>query len=214
MFTGIIEEIGKVSDIYKSDNNYKIKIKANKVLKNTSTGDSICTNGVCLTVSYLDNNFFVADVMEETLNVSNLKDLKTNSKVNLERALTLNKPLGGHIVTGHIDGVGTITNISENKNACIYTISTNSDVLKYIVYKGSITIDGISLTVADVKDTYFKVSIIPHTLKETILNFKSIGDTVNLETDIIGKYVEKLLTKKENKKENLSLSKLEQYGFL
>ena len=206
MFTGIIEELGVIQEIKKSSKSSKLLIKANKVLENTNVGDSICTNGVCLTVTDLKANSFEADVMAETLRRSNLGDLTVGSKVNLERALTLESRLGGHIVSGHIDGVGEIISLVKEDNATWVTVKAKSDILRYVVLKGSITIDGISLTVAYVDENVFKVSIIPHTAQETTLLNKSIGETVNLECDVISKYDEKLMgltTKEENKKNTL-----------
>lgn len=193
MFTGIIEEIGTIQGIKKGEKSSKLLIKANKVLEQTHLGDSICTNGVCLTVIQLTPHTFEADVMAETLRRSNLGHLTLGSKVNLERALSLQTRLGGHIVSGHIDGTGEITSLLKEDNAIWVTIKTSLSILKYIVEKGSITIDGISLTIAYVDNTSFKVSIIPHTADETTLLSKGVGDTVNLECDVIGKYVEKLL---------------------
>ena len=217
MFTGIIEELGIIQEIKKGSKSSKLLIKANKVLENTNVGDSICTNGVCLTVTNLKANSFEADVMAETLRRSNLGDLKVGSKVNLERALTLQSRLGGHIVSGHIDGTGEVISLVKEDNATWVTIKTTNDILRYIVLKGSITIDGISLTVAYVDENVFKVSIIPHTAQETTLLNKSIGETVNLECDVISKYIEKLMglnTKEENKK-NTSLTEdfLRENGF-
>ena len=193
MFTGIIEELGVIQEIKKGSKSSKLLIKANKVLESTKVGDSICTNGVCLTVTDLKINSFEADIMAETLRRSNLEDLKVGSKVNLERALTLQSRLGGHIVSGHIDGTGEVISLVKEDNATWVTIKTTNDILRYIVLKGSITIDGISLTVAYVDDKSFKVSIIPHTAQETTLLNKTNGDTVNLECDVISKYVEKLM---------------------
>ncbi|MDU2123801.1 MAG: riboflavin synthase [Clostridium celatum] len=193
MFTGIIEELGVIQEIKKGSKSSKLLIKANKVLESTKVGDSICTNGVCLTVTDLKINSFEADIMAETLRRSNLGDLKVGSKVNLERALTLQSRLGGHIVSGHIDGTGEVISLVKEDNATWVTIKTTNDILRYIVLKGSITIDGISLTVAYVDDKSFKVSIIPHTAQETTLLNKTNGDTVNLECDVISKYVEKLM---------------------
>ena len=206
MFTGIVEELGVIQGIKRGSKSSRLLIKANKVLKNTKVGDSICTNGVCLTVTNLNTNSLEADVMAETLRRSNLGDLTVGSKVNLERALTLESRLGGHIVSGHIDGVGEIISLVKEDNATWVTVKAKSDILRYVVLKGSITIDGISLTVAYVDENVFKVSIIPHTAQETTLLNKSIGETVNLECDVISKYVEKLMgltTKEENKKNTL-----------
>ncbi|HSQ88137.1 riboflavin synthase [Romboutsia sp.] len=217
MFTGIVEEIGFIENIKNGEKSSKLVIKANKVLKDTKIGDSICTNGVCLTVTNIYKDTFEADVMAETLRLSNLGKLKTKSKVNLERALSLQTRLGGHIVSGHIDGVGEITSLVKEDNAVWVSIKAPSDILKYIVYKGSITIDGISLTVAYVDEEIFKVSIIPHTGEETTLLFKKIGESVNLECDLIGKYVEKLLgfnkKNQESDKSSISIDFLKDNGF-
>ncbi|GAA0069925.1 riboflavin synthase [Clostridium sardiniense] len=201
MFTGIIEEIGEIQSIKKGDKYSRLLIKANKVLKDTKIGNSISTNGVCLTVTSISSNSFEADVMAETLRKSNLGDLKKLNKVNLERALSIKSRLGGHIVSGHIDGVGKIIDFTKEDNAVWITIKAPIEILKYVVLKGSIAIDGVSLTVAYVDDEIFKVSIIPHTGEETILLNKKTGETVNLECDVIGKYVEKLLKLNEKKTE-------------
>ncbi|MEG1254622.1 riboflavin synthase [Clostridium sp.] len=218
MFTGIVEEIGVVQGIKKGEKSSKLVIKANKILEKTILGDSICTNGVCLTVTNLSGNIFEADVMAETLRRSNLGKLAIGSRVNLERALSLEGRLGGHIVSGHIDGVGEVTSLVKEDNATWVNIKATSQVLKYVVEKGSIAIDGISLTVAYVNDEAFKVSIIPHTGEETILLAKKSGDTVNLECDVIGKYVEKLLglntVKKEAKSTSISEEFLINNGFM
>lgn len=212
MFTGIVEEVGIVKEIRKGSKSSEITIMAKEVLKETIIGDSICTNGVCLTVMELvGENIFKADVMAETLRRSNLGDLHIGSKVNLERALTLNKRLGGHIVTGHIDTTGRIISLEREDNSLWITIKTNRDFFKYIVEKGSIAIDGVSLTIAFVDRDIFKVSIIPHTMKNTILLEKNIGDTVNLEGDIIGKYVENFM---ESNKKGISKDFLIENGFM
>ena len=218
MFTGIVEEIGVIKEIKKGEKSSKLFIKANKVLNQLNIGDSIATNGVCLTVTDLNNDSFEADVMVETLRRSNLESFNIGSEVNLERALSLEKRLGGHIVSGHIDGIGTLTSFIKEDNAIWITVKASMNILKYIVHKGSITIDGISLTVAYVDDSCFKVSIIPHTARETTLLNKKVGNTVNLECDLIGKYVEKLLglnIDKNNNHENLiSEEFLSKNGFL
>lgn len=217
MFTGIVEEIGIIQGIEKGNKSSKLLIKANKVLDKTNLGDSICTNGVCLTVTNLDKNTFEADVMAETLRRSNLGDLSIGSNVNLERALSLQTRLGGHIVSGHIDGVGEVLSLVKEDNATWVSIKASNDILKYIVEKGSIAIDGISLTVAYVDDSIFKVSIIPHTKDETTLLTKKCGETVNLECDVIGKYVEKLLgfnnKNKEIKESKITEEFLKSNGF-
>lgn len=217
MFTGIVEEIGTIVGIKKGEKSSRLTIKAKKILENTKLGDSICTNGVCLTVANASFNYFEADVMSETLTKSNLEILKIGSKVNLERALRLEDRLGGHIVSGHIDGIGQIVAIDRDDNAVWLSIKAPDNILKYIVYKGSISIDGISLTVAYVDNNLFKVSIIPHTGENTILLTKNMGETVNLECDVIGKYVEKLLglvpKNKKLKEDLISIDFLKENGF-
>lgn len=193
MFTGIIEELGTIKDLGITGNSGRISIKAYRVLEGTKTGDSIAVNGVCLTVTSLTADGFTADVMPETIKRTAFDKASRGDKVNLERAMAADGRFGGHIVSGHIDGVGTIREYKNDGNAVWVTVSAAPSILHYIVEKGSIAIDGISLTVAYVDDTCFKVSIIPHTGEETTLLKKRTGDPVNLETDIIGKYVEKLL---------------------
>lgn len=191
MFTGIIEETGTIKNIQKGEKSSNLTIEAAKVLDKTNVGDSIAVNGICLTVTKTGAGYFTADIMAESLRRTNLGDLRPGAHVNLERALCLNSRLGGHIVSGHIDGTGTISNLQREDNAVWVTVYTGENILKYIVEKGSIAIDGISLTVAYVDNEKFKVSIIPHTGDETILLKKKIKDTVNIECDIIGKYIEK-----------------------
>ena len=193
MFTGIIEEIGTVSSVKQSGSSSFIEIQAKKVLEDVHIGDSIAVNGVCLTVTHFGGGVFRADVMNETLSRSSLGKLTSGSPVNLERAMAANGRFGGHIVSGHIDGTGTVTDIKNDGIAVWYTVSAAPELLHYIVEKGSIAIDGISLTVAKVTETSFSVSIIPHTAAQTILGSRKVGDIVNLENDIIGKYVEKLM---------------------
>ena len=216
MFTGIIEEIGVIKKITKGANSAKLLIQCNKVLEEPKLGDSICTNGVCLTVTEINDHSFQADVMAETLLRSNLGNLTLGSEVNLERALTLSSRLGGHIVSGHIDGVGKIVSLKRIDNSIEVTIEAKLSILKYIIEKGSITIDGISLTVTYVDNKAFKVCIIPHTGEKTILLKKKVGETVNLECDILGKYVERLLSFKveEKKKSNISEGFLRENGFI
>lgn len=218
MFTGIVEEIGVIQGVKNGEKSSKLLIKANKVLDKTILGDSICTNGVCLTVTNISGNIFEVDVMSETFRRSNIGQLSIGSKVNLERALTLETRLGGHIVSGHIDGIGEIISLIKDDNATWVSIKASSDILKYIVEKGSIAIDGISLTVAYIDNEMFKVSIIPHTSQETILLNKKTGETVNIECDVIGKYVEKFLgleiKNRVVKKESIGEAFLRENGFL
>ncbi|AKL96951.1 riboflavin synthase alpha chain RibE [Clostridium aceticum] len=216
MFTGIVEEIGKIRALHKSEDGASIVIEGKKVLQDVKLGDSIATNGVCLTVNYFDSISFRVDVMAETMRRSNLGALQVGSPVNLERALAIGDRLGGHLVSGHIDGVGRISHYEREGNAIWVTIDTDKDLLKYIILKGSIAIDGTSLTVAYVEDRCFKVSIIPHTRDETILVDKAIGETVNLECDMIGKYIERLMTFGESRREkkDISLDFLAEHGFI
>lgn len=211
MFTGIIEEIGKVERIQKDSRNCKLSIKASKILTDIHLGDSIAVNGICLTVTHFNHQFFTVDVMNETWSRTALTLLKHGSEVNLERALSVNGRLGGHVVTGHIDGTGKISSIKKDDNAVWYQINTQKEILDLIVEKGSITIDGISLTVAKVSKVNFSVSVIPHTLKQTILKSKQVGSTVNLENDILGKYVQKLMD--NSPKSEISKELLYQNGF-
>ena len=218
MFTGIIEEVGVLEELSTGNGFGLMEIKCNKVLEDTKIGDSIATNGVCLTVKEKSSSSFKAEVMGETLAKSNLGSLKVGDKLNLERALRLSDRLGGHIVSGHIDGVGKIVSIKEESNGTWFTISAPKDVLKYIIYKGSIGIDGISLTVADVNEEAFKVSVIPHTIENTILIDKQINSKVNLECDLIGKYLEKFINIKNEEQEiketsNITMDFLMKNGF-
>ncbi|QCX33157.1 riboflavin synthase [Caloramator sp. E03] len=212
MFTGIVEEIGKINKIIKGEKSAKLIINADKVLEDVKFGDSIAVNGVCLTVTDYSSNNFTAYIMTETFIKTNLKNLKPNDCVNLERALKLSDRFGGHIVSGHVDGVGTIKSIQRDEIAVWFEIKAPFEILKYIVYKGSVAIDGISLTVAFVDDFTFKVSIIPHTLQSTVLFYKKTGDEVNIECDILSKYVEKMM--KFNSKKGLDMEFLRDNGFL
>lgn len=194
MFTGIIEEIGTVERIQRGARSALLHIRAQTVLEGTKIGDSIAVNGICLTVTSLSRTGFSADVMPETLNRSALSKLTSGSRVNLERAMAADGRFGGHMVSGHIDGTGTVTKIKRDDNAIWYTIDAPAALLKYIVEKGSVTIDGISLTVAAAESRRFSISAIPHTVEVTTLRERRIGDRVNLETDMVGKYIERFLT--------------------
>ena len=188
MFTGIIEEVGALEGLAGGE----ITIRAKKVLEDVALGDSIAVNGICLTVTRFDEAHFTADVMPETIRRTSLAELRRGSRVNLERALTLKSRLGGHIVSGHIDGAGMIAAMKEEGNAILLTVRASDSVLRYVVEKGSVALDGISLTVASVGAADFTVSLIPHTREITNLREKSVGSRLNIETDILGKYVEKL----------------------
>ncbi len=193
MFTGLIEELGSVQAMVRGQKSVRLTIAARKVLADVRLGDSIAVNGTCLTVVDFSATFFTADIMPETVERTVLATLQKEDKVNLERTLAVGDRLGGHIVTGHIDGVGRITEKRRNDNAVLITLAAPAAVMKYIVPKGSVAIDGISLTVVEHSAAGFTVSLIPHTAAATTLGFKQAGDPVNLETDIIGKYVAKML---------------------
>ncbi len=210
MFTGIVEEMGIVRRLTQTPVRCELELAASKVLESTQIGDSIAVNGVCLTVIRMDDDGFTADVMPETLRRSNLGQLKPGSMVNLERAMAANGRFGGHIVAGHIDGTGKILSMRSEGNAMLVTIGAAPEILRYIVEKGSIAIDGISLTVAQVTHSDFTVSLIPHTGEETTLLQHRPGEIVNLETDIIGKYVEKLM---KPKKDGVTIDLLQKNGF-
>ncbi len=215
MFTGIVEEIGTVRTVQRTGNSSFIEIQAKTVLEDVHDGDSIAVNGVCLTVTSFTGDSFRADVMNETLSRSSLGGLKSGSPVDLERAMAAGGRFGGHIVSGHIDGTGTITDIKKDGIAHWYTVSAPPEIMRYIVEKGSIAIDGISLTVAKVTDNSFSVSIIPHTAEKTVLSYKKAGDIVNLENDIVGKYIEKLMQPAEAPKQEsgITLDFLAKNGF-
>jgi riboflavin synthase len=194
MFTGIVEELGRVAAIQElPDNAIRITIEGPIVLSDANLGDSICVNGVCLTVAEQTGDVFTADVMSETINRTTIGDLLAGSQVNLERPVTLSTRLGGHLVQGHVDAVGTVSAREHSENWDVVTITPPKELLKYVVEKGSITIDGTSLTVSAVNDSTFSVSLIPATLEKTTLGIRQIGDRVNLEVDVLAKYVEKLV---------------------
>ena len=215
MFTGLIEEVGTIRNIKRGTKSCVLTVGCKEILKGTKVGDSIATNGVCLTVTELGSDYYTVDVMPETLDRSSLGQLQTGSRVNTERAMAADGRFGGHIVSGHIDGTGTIRDVRRDGNAVWYTIQAPEPILQLIVEKGSIAIDGISLTVARVDHVSFSVSIIPHTLQETALAFKRAGDIVNLENDCIGKYVAKLIGAEEEDKAGKGMTRefLQRYGF-
>lgn len=221
MFTGIVEEIGTVKQIVRGKHSAVLVIHAKKVVQDTKVGDSIAVNGICLTVTELSADGFAADVMHETLNRSSLSGITTGRHVNLERAMPVNGRFGGHIVTGHVDGVGTVSRIRRDDTAIWYTVQAEPALLRYIVEKGSVAIDGVSLTVAALTRTDFSISAIPHTVSETVLQERKEGDLVNLETDIIAKYLEKLFyptaeqasDKGRRKESRITKEFLSQYGY-
>lgn len=222
MFTGIIEEVGTVVSISKGVKSSRLTLKGNVIFEDMHIGDSIAVNGVCLTVTEMNERTFTADVMAETLSRSSLGSLKTGSKVNMERAMAANGRFGGHIVSGHIDGTGEIESFVREDTAVWVTVKTSPKLLRYVIEKGSIAIDGISLTVAYVDDRCFKVSLIPHTGVNTTLLMKKAGDIVNLENDIVGKYIDKLMhmeafdadKKQDGEAGKISMEFLAENGFM
>ena len=215
MFTGIVEEKGSVRYMQLTGESGVLAIKAKKVLERTKIGDSIAVNGVCLTVTSLQPDGFTADVMAETIRRSSLGSCKVGSQVNLERAMAADGRFGGHIVAGHVDGTGCILRIEKDDNAVWFTIHAEPNLLRYVVEKGSIAVDGISLTVAEVGSDAFSVSTIPHTVSCTNLCQRHKNDVVNLETDILGKYVEKLFQPipQEHRQSSVTKEMLIRYGF-
>ena len=216
MFTGIIEELGTVERVTRGRVSAILVIRAEAILSDLKIGDSVAVNGVCLTATSLTGHGFTADVMHETLDRSSLAGLGPGSPVNLERAMAANGRFGGHIVAGHVDGVGTIAAIEKDDNAIWFTITAPAQVLRYVVEKGSIAIDGISLTVAWVETDRFAVSVIPHTAAVTLLGLRRTGDRVNLESDLVGKYVERLLRpapEEKGQESKLTMEFLSQHGF-
>lgn len=193
MFTGIVEEMGAVTMIEKTLAGTRMSILASTVMSDLNVGDSVSVNGTCLTVVSKGDSNFSVDVSSETLSVTTLGQLTPGAPVNLERAMKLSERIGGHLVAGHVDGVGTIRSRHQEGNAIFFTIEAPSEILRYCVAKGSVTVDGISLTINDLSDHGFSVAIIPHTARVTTLGLKQVNDTVNLESDLIGKYVERLL---------------------
>jgi riboflavin synthase len=218
MFTGIIEEIGSISSIKQTGQSIIIEIEAKKILEDVHQGDSISVNGVCLTVTMHSTKQFTVDVMPETFKATSLRSLKRGSKVNLERAMAAGGRFGGHFVSGHADGTGVIISKKPFENAVYYEIEVNSDLLPYIIYKGSIAVDGTSLTVFGVTENSFTISLIPHSLSESIIGLKSTGDIVNIECDMLGKYVEHFLARRfsgapTEKKSSITAAFLEENGF-
>lgn len=215
MFTGIIEEQGQIRSVSLGGRSGKISVKAEKVLEGTKIGDSIAVNGVCLTAVSIQKDGFTADVMAETVRRSNLGHLRPGDKVNLERAMAAGGRFGGHIVSGHIDGTGTIVSLRKEENAVWVGIKTEPEIMRLVIEKGSICIDGISLTVAAVGTDNFQVSVIPHTGEETTLLKKQPGDMINLENDIIGKYVERLMGLREaensRSRDGLTMDQLKEF---
>ncbi len=216
MFTGIIIELGKVYDFVKLRDGAQLKVLSKNIIKESSLGDSISVNGVCLTVTEIDRikELISFDVSYETLQKTTLGALKKGDYVNLEPALTLNTRLGGHLVTGHVERIGIIKRIENKGDYIKIEIEAPEEILKYCIKKGSIAIDGISLTIVDIFSSSFTVVIIPHTAKMTTIGIKKIGDKVNLESDIIAKYVEKFVKQTAAVKDENIVEKLKNYGFI
>lgn len=216
MFTGIVEEIGTIQGIKQSKDAMTITVKASKTMSDIHLGDSYAINGVCLTITTFAKYLFTVDVMPETYNHTGLSKLKVGSLVNIERAMAANGRFGGHFVSGHVDGVGTITGRQEKSNAIYLHIQVPEDIEQYLINRGSITIDGTSLTIFSIEGNVVTVSLIPHTAHETVLGRKRVGDQVNVEADMLAKYMTSLLKNREQskKEKGLSLSFLEQHGFL
>ncbi|MCP4550693.1 MAG: riboflavin synthase [Bacteroidetes bacterium] len=217
MFTGLIEEIGVITNLVVGSKSAQITINVNKEYSDLKIGDSICTNGACLTVTHLAGQSFTVDVMAETLRSTTLGALVPGEKVNLERALKASDRFGGHIVSGHIDGTAKIIDIKKEGIASLFSVRPAKELMKYIINKGSVAVDGISLTVSKILPNYFVVSIIPHTASNTTLLSKRTGDTVNIETDTIAKYIDKLTNNEEKesnkKKSSISINSLIKNGF-
>lgn len=213
MFTGIIEETGTIKSIQRLSHGAEVEIFCEKVLEDTKLGDSICVNGTCQTVVEMSSNSFKTRLSDETLQVTTFDRCKCGDSVNLERALTLSTRLGGHIVTGHVDCIGVLCDIKSLSEFYNLSFRLPENQMKYVVYKGSVAINGISLTVAKLSDNIVTVAIIPHTFENTALKSLKIGDSVNVETDILGKYVEKFLSAKDNK-EGISIEFLQGNGFI
>ncbi|MFS0863490.1 riboflavin synthase [Fredinandcohnia sp. 179-A 10B2 NHS] len=217
MFTGIIEEIGKIKRMNGSQDAIEIEISANKILKDVNLGDSIAVNGVCLTVTSYTTDGFTVDVMPETVKSTSLRTLHRNHPVNLERAMAANGRFGGHFISGHVDGIGKIVRKERKSNAVYYEIEVPEELHQFIIMRGSIAVDGTSLTVFGLSDKTFTISLIPHTLSETILKDKGIGDIVNVECDMLGKYVNQFIQRSfENGKTNkssITAGFLEEHGF-
>jgi len=207
IFTGLVEEMGRVVSVIPGEKSIKLKIECNKVLEGAKIGDSIATNGTCLTATEIGGKYFTADCMYETVKRTNLNRLKSGDRVNLEKSLTLATPLGGHLVTGDVDCEGQIVSITREGIAKIYEIKVEARLMKYIVEKGRVTLDGASLTIVDFSQDTLSVSLIPHTQEMITLGYKSVGSYINVEMDLIGKYVERMLSFKAPKE---SKSKLDE----
>ena len=213
MFTGIVEELGEIKSVRQNLEGLDFCIHAKKVLEDLKIGDSVAINGCCQTVTAIDGDEFCVQAVFETVKLTNFQHLKQGDKVNLERAMMLNSRFGGHLVSGHIEGTGKILSITNQGQATLFEISADTNIMKYIIYKGSVAVNGVSLTVCEVKNDSFKVSVIPHTISNTIFQFAKVGDDVNLEPDMLAKYVEKLMIKDDNTHSKITMEFLKENGF-
>ncbi|HDR4899943.1 riboflavin synthase subunit alpha [Bacillus cereus] len=214
MFTGIVEELGTITNMQQSGEAMKLTIHANKILSDVHLGNSIAVNGICLTVTSFTTTSFTVDAMPETMKSTSLRLLKSHSKVNLERAMAANGRFGGHFVSGHIDGIGTILNKKQHYNAIYYKIAISDELLRYCLHKGSIAVDGTSLTIFDIDESSITISLIPHTVSESVIGEKNAGDIVNIECDMIGKYIERFITKPVKRTGSMTENFLQENGFL
>ena len=220
MFTGLVEEVGEIGNVSRTGDSIRFSVQAKSVLEGLAIGDSVAVSGICLTVVEMGPSHFTVDATPETLSRTTLENLERGRKVNLEKALTLAKPLSGHLVQGHVDGLGRVAGIRREGNSTVLTIETERSLLLSMVKKGSVTVDGVSVTVAALGEESFSISVIPHTLERTSLKERRVGDRVNLEVDIIGKYVHRFLaggeenTIPEASRDEELLRKLSEGGFL
>lgn len=214
MFTGIIEEIGFIKQIQRKPQGGTLAIAASHVLVDSKIGDSIAIDGACLTMTQVDEAGFKADISAETLRRTTLGERKLGDAVNLERPLQLGDRLNGHLVLGHVDDVGTISGWQDEGDSSLMRVSVSSEVMRYVVYKGSVCVDGISLTIASLFDDGFEIALIPHTKAVTTLGSKQIGNRVNIEVDLLGRYIERLLTNQSPKSDSIDLSFLAEHGYL
>lgn len=213
MFTGIIEEIGTITQVYPGSGGVSIKINAETALENTKVGDSIAVDGPCLTVRELKGDGFIADISEETLRRTTLRSCRVGTRVNLERSLRLGDRIGGHLVLGHVDEIASISGWKSEGTSSIMQVTVSSNVRPYIAYKGSIAVDGVSLTISNVAENKFEVSLIPHTLQVTTLGHKEIGDDVNVEVDVMARYIETLIQNREAPVQTIDLEFLQKHGY-
>ncbi|MEH6889668.1 riboflavin synthase [Bacillus sp. JJ864] len=214
MFTGIVEELGTIANMQQTGKAMKLTISAETILTDVNLGDSIAVNGICLTVTSFTPTSFTVDVMPETMRATSLQLLSRGWAVNLERAMSANGRFGGHFVTGHIDGTGTIIDKKRSYNAVYYKIQLPNELLRYCLQKGSVAIDGTSLTIFGIDESSITISLIPHTLSQSVIGTKTAGDIVNIECDMIGKYIERFITQPTSKKSSITENFLQDNGFL